>query len=114
MIREGCLENPKVDAVLGLHIGQIFPEVGTGQIGVGYGSVLAASSIFTVTVKGQQTHGSTPHTGVDPIPAAAEMILALQKIISRELNPTSPAVKSTKIKDMATIALKCTKSKKDY
>ncbi len=92
MIREGCLKDPKVEAVLGLHIGRIFPEVGTGQIGVGYGTVLAASSIFAVTVKGEQTHGSTPHTGVDPIPAAAEMILALQKIISRELNPTSPAV----------------------
>lgn len=92
MIREGCLDNPKVDAIMGLHIGQIFPEVGTGQIGVGYGPVLAASSAFEVAVKGRHTHVSMPHKGVDPIPAAAEMILALQKIISRELNPTSPAV----------------------
>ena len=92
MIREGCLDNPKVNAIMGMHIGQIFPEVGTGQIGVGYGTVLAASSALEVTVKGRQTHGSMPHKGVDPITAAAEMILALQKIISREINPTSSAV----------------------
>ena len=92
MIREGCLDDPKVDAIIGLHIGQIFPEVGTGQIGVGCGPVLAASSAFYISVKGKNTHGSTPHLGVDPIPAAAEMILALQRITSREMNPSSPAV----------------------
>ncbi len=92
MIADGCLENPPVDAVAGLHVGQIFPEVKTGQIGICEGPILAAATAFTVTVNGKSTHGALPHLGVDAITVAAEIILALQKIISREMNPLDPAV----------------------
>lgn len=91
MIREGCLENPQVKALLGLHIGHLFPEVGPGQIGVRTGTVMAASSVFSVTVKGKSAHVATPHTGVDALTAAAEMVLSLRKIIGLELEPATPA-----------------------
>jgi len=92
MIADGCLENPAVNAVFGLHVGQIFPEVGTGQIGICEGSILAAADKFEVTVKGKSTHGALPHLGVDAITIAAEIILALQKIVSREIDPLNSAV----------------------
>lgn len=92
MIADGCLDNPAVDAAVGLHVGQIFPEVGTGQIGVCDGPILAASSPFTITVQGKSAHGAMPHQGVDAITVSAEIILALQKIISREINPLDQAV----------------------
>ena len=92
MIADGCMEDPLVDAVTGLHVGQIFPDVKTGQIGICEGPILAAATAFTVTVKGKGTHGALPHLGVDAITVAAEIILALQKIISREMDPLNPAV----------------------
>ncbi len=92
MIAGGCLENPSVDTVYGLHVGQIFPAVGTGQIGICAGPILAASTAFKVTVKGKSTHGALPHLGVDAIIVAAEIILALQKIVSREIDPLDSAV----------------------
>jgi len=92
MIADGCLENPRVDAAVGLHIGQIFPEVGNGQIGICEGPILAAATKFAVNVLGKSTHGALPHLGVDAITTASEIILALQKIVSREVDPLSPAV----------------------
>jgi len=92
MIKAGCLENPKVDMAFGLHVGQIFPEVAAGQIGICEGPILAAATAFKMKVKGKSTHGALPHLGVDPITTASEIIIALQKIISRELDPLSPAV----------------------
>ncbi|MGM0652952.1 MAG: M20 metallopeptidase family protein [Bacillota bacterium] len=92
MVADGCLEDPHVDAVVGLHVGQIFPEVGTGQIGICKGPILAASTAFEVEVKGKSTHGALPHLGVDAITICAEMITALQKIVSREIDPLGAAV----------------------
>jgi len=92
MIADGCLENPAVDAVFGLHVGQIFPEVGTGEVGICEGPILAASTAFEVTVKGASTHGALPHLGVDAITVSAEIISALQKIVSREIDPLNSAV----------------------
>jgi len=92
MIEDGCLENPPVDAIAGLHVGQIFPELEPGQIGVCEGPILAAATRFEVTVKGESTHGALPHLGVDAITVASEIILSLQKIISREMDPLRPAV----------------------
>lgn len=92
MIADGCLENPSVDAAVGLHVGQIFPEVGNGQVGICEGPILAAATAFTVTVKGKSTHGALPHLGVDAIVVAAEMITALQKIVSRETDPLKTTV----------------------
>jgi amidohydrolase len=92
MIADGCLDNPAVDAVYGLHVGQIFPEVKAGQVGIREGAILAAATAFSVEVKGKSTHGALPHLGVDSIAIAAEIITSLQKIISREMDPLSTAV----------------------
>ena len=92
MIADGCLEDPHVDAVVGLHVGQIFPEVGTGQIGICEGPILAAATAFDVEIKGKSTHGALPHLGVDAITVSAEIISSLQKIVSREIDPLGAAV----------------------
>jgi amidohydrolase len=92
MIADGCLDSPPVDSAVGLHVGQIFPEVKTGQVGICEGPILATATAFTVEVRGKSTHGALPHLGVDAITIAAEMILSLQKIVSREMDPLTPVV----------------------
>jgi amidohydrolase len=95
MIEEGCLENPKVDYIIGLHIGTMFKEVGNGQIGVKKGGLMASVDSFTIKVSGKGGHGALPHLCIDPILIAAEMITSLQKIVSREINPVHSAVITT-------------------
>lgn len=92
MIREGALEDPKVDAVIGLHAGQIHPLVKPGNIGVSYVKTMAAMDRIFLKVKGQGVHAAYPHNGVDPIVIAAEIISSLQRIISREISPTDNAL----------------------
>lgn len=89
MIKEGALENPKVDAVFGLHV---FPfEVGTMHYRPG--ALMASSDRFEVIVHGRQTHGALPWNGVDPNVVAAQIILGLQTITSRQVDLIeSPAV----------------------
>ncbi len=88
MIEEGVLENPKVDAIFGLHINS-----GTeiGNIKYKEGGIMAAVERFTVIVKGKQTHGSQPWSGVDPIYISSKIIDGFQSIISREANLTDEA-----------------------
>ena len=81
MIKEGVLENPKVDAIFGLHIRSNY-EVGT--IYYKKGGVMASVERFVINVKGKQTHGGRPWQGVDPILISAKIIDGLQTIISRE------------------------------
>ncbi len=81
MIKEGVLENPKVDAIFGLHINSGTP---VGTIKYKSEGIMAAVERFVVTVKGKQTHGSAPWTGVDPILISAKIIDGFQTIISRE------------------------------
>jgi amidohydrolase len=88
MVREGVLKNPKVDVIFGLHVWSL-KEVGT--IGYRPESMMAASDGLRITVKGKQTHGSTPWTGVDPITVSAQIILGLQTIISRQTELTEDA-----------------------
>ena len=88
MIKEGVLEDPKVDVIFGLHI-WAFTE--TGTIAYRPGSAMAASDSFRITVKGKQTHGSTPWTGVDPITVSAQIIMGLQTIVSRQTELTEDA-----------------------
>jgi amidohydrolase len=83
MIKEGVLENPKVDAIFGLHIDSATP---VGQISYKPGGTMAAVERFVVDIKGKQTHGSQPWGGVDPIYIAAKIIDGYQSIISRESN----------------------------
>ncbi|WP_242204475.1 amidohydrolase [Aestuariivivens insulae] len=83
MIKEGVLENPKVDAIFGLHIRSNIP---VGQIKYKPEGFMASVERFVVNVKGKQTHGSAPWNGVDPIYISAKIIDGFQSIISRESN----------------------------
>lgn len=91
MIEGGVLENPRVDAALMLHVmtGQAIP---TGTVMIPAPGVSApAAGTFSVQVQGRGAHGAMPHTGVDPISAAAHMVLSLQEINARELAPSDNA-----------------------
>lgn len=89
MIREGVMENPKVDAVFGLHCG---PEIKAGKIGVSYGKSYAASDKFDVIIHGRSSHGAAPHNGIDAIFIGSQVVSALQGVISRNIDPVDSAV----------------------
>ncbi|AOR24216.1 M20 metallopeptidase family protein [Clostridium taeniosporum] len=89
MIKDGVLEEPKVDYVLGLHVDE---NVSIGNIEIKKGVVNAASNPFKIKITGQGGHGAAPHTTVDPIVIASHMVVALQSIVSREISPVNPAV----------------------
>ena len=90
MIKEGVLEDPKVDVMFGLHIAA---ETEVGKITYRSGGFMAASDWFTIKVKGKQTHGSQPWSGIDPVTITAQIINGLQTIVSRQLDITKyPAV----------------------
>ncbi|WP_375235318.1 amidohydrolase [Winogradskyella sp.] len=88
MIKQGVLENPKVDAIFGLHINSQTP---VGVIKYKTGGIMASVERFVVSVKGKQTHGSQPWSGVDPILISAKIIDGFQTIISREARLTDEA-----------------------
>lgn len=89
MIKEGVLENPHVDAIIGLHVDE---SMEYGDIKIKYGVVNAASNPFTINIKGKGGHGAQPHTTVDPIVIASQVVLSLQTIVSREISPVNPAL----------------------
>lgn len=89
MIQEGALQNPEVGAVFGLHMDE---SINTGYIGVKYGKMYAASNPFKLIIKGSSSHGAYPHKGVDAIAISAQIVTALQTIVSREVNPVDSAV----------------------
>jgi amidohydrolase len=88
MIKEGVLDNPKVDVMFGLHIGA---QVDAGKITYRSGGTMAASDWFTIKVKGKQTHGSQPWAGIDPVVVSAQIINGLQTIVSRQTELTKNA-----------------------
>ena len=88
MVQEGVLENPKVDAIFGLHINS---GTHVGEINYKPGGTMAASQRFVIKIKGQQAHGSTPWQSKDPIVTAAQIIDGLQTIISRNAELTKEA-----------------------
>jgi amidohydrolase len=88
MVKEGVMQNPKVDAIFGLHINSQTP---VGTIRYKSGGTMAAAQSFTIKVKGKQSHGSQPWSGVDPILISAKIIDGLQTIISRETELTNEA-----------------------
>jgi amidohydrolase len=94
MIETGALENPKVDEIIGIHTGNIWPGLKPGQIGWRAGPFMAATSRPIITFEGKGGHGATPHLTVDPIVMAAEAIVQLQTLVSREISPFEPAVVS--------------------
>jgi len=83
MVKEGALDNPKVDAVFGLHVTSRYP---VGQIAYRSGSMMAAVDSFKIVVHGKQTHGAYPWLGVDPIVVASQIVLGLQTIPSRQVD----------------------------
>jgi amidohydrolase len=92
MVADGVMQNPKVDAVFGLHV---FANVPTGTITYRSGPFMAAADQFEILVTGKQTHGSAPWRGVDPIVVGAQIVTALQTIVSRSVDITQlPAIVS--------------------
>ena len=89
MIAAGVMESPKVDAVFGLHVG----PGPLGSVSASVGGITAAADTWKVIVHGRQTHGAFPSAGVDPIVIGAQIVLAYQTIISRQVDlSTAPAV----------------------
>jgi amidohydrolase len=90
MIKEGVMENPKVDAIFGLHIGS---DIEVGKIEYKSGAFMASSDWFVIKVNGKGSHGSQPWKGIDPIAVSAQIINGLQTIVSRQSELTkAPAV----------------------
>ncbi|MBX2921203.1 MAG: amidohydrolase [Chitinophagaceae bacterium] len=89
MIKEGVMDNPKVEAIFGLHINAQTP---VGEIKYKPGAEMAASDWFTIKVRGKQSHGSQPWSGVDPVVIAAQIIQGLQTIVSRQQDLTKAPV----------------------
>jgi amidohydrolase len=88
MVKEGVLENPKVDAIFGLHI---WSQISAGQVHVRPQGIMAAVDEFRIDIEGIQTHGSTPWTGTDPIVTASQIVNSLQTIVSRNMPLTKAA-----------------------
>jgi amidohydrolase len=88
MVREGVLDNPKVDVIFGLHI---WAQTEVGQITYKPGGMMAGSTSFKIDVKGRQAHGASPWASVDPIVTSAQIINNLQTVVSRNLNVTENA-----------------------
>ena len=91
MIREGVLKNPDVDALFGMHV---WPALETGIIATRPGALMGASDRLFLTISGRGAHGSEPENGVDAIAIAAQVICALQTIVSRKVSPLDSAVVS--------------------
>jgi amidohydrolase len=92
MVKEGVMQNPKVDAVFGLHV---WGNIETGRLSYRSGPFMAASDAFEIIIKGRQTHGSMPWRGIDPIVVGAQIVNSLQTIVSRNVNITElPAIVS--------------------
>jgi amidohydrolase len=90
MIKDGLFERfPKPDFGVALHVDSTLP---TGTVAVSGGYTLANSDAVDVTIRGRGGHGAAPHTTVDPIVTAAQFIVSLQTVVSREVKPTDPAV----------------------
>lgn len=91
MIEDGLFDKFPVDCVFGMHN---FPDIPLGHFAVKAGAMMASFDCFEITLTGQATHAAMPHLGNDAIVASAQLINALQTIVSRTLNPADPAVVS--------------------
>ena len=89
MIEAGVMENPHVDYAIGCHIWPTIPE---GTIGIRAGALLAAMFRFDITITGKGGHGAMPHLCVDALETGCQVVNALQRIVSRKMNPLSPSV----------------------
>jgi len=89
MIKDGALENPKVEAIFGIHM---WPTLETGVMGIKEGVMSAASDRLNMSVRGKSTHAATPEFGIDAIVITSQVISALQTVISRNVSPLDSAV----------------------
>ncbi|QJA07825.1 amidohydrolase [Romboutsia sp. CE17] len=89
LIKENCLENPKVDYIFGLHVQSYLK---TSFIECRYNTINASANSIKIKVKGKKSHGAYPEKGVDALVASAQIITSLQSIISRDLSPSNLAV----------------------
>lgn len=87
----GALENPKVDAFVGVHV---FPEMPVGKISLKSGVIQSAAGNFKITIKGKGGHGSAPYQTIDPVLIGCRVVEALQSVISREVDSFTPSVLS--------------------
>jgi amidohydrolase len=95
MVKEGVLDDPKVDAIFGLHAFSGHGLRTAGSLMVRPGGIMAASDRLAITIRGRQTHGGQPWAGVDPVVVAAQVIMGLQTIVSRQMNLTVAPVVAT-------------------
>jgi hippurate hydrolase len=91
MIKDGLFEQFPMEAVFGMHN---WPGMQVGQFAVSPGPAMASSSEFRITIRGKGGHAALPHTGIDPIPVACEMVQAFQTILTRNKKPTDAGVVS--------------------
>lgn len=91
MIKDGVLENPKVEEIFGQHV---LPQLETGKVAFRTGIAMASCDEIYITVKGKGGHGAVPHLAVDPILIASHLVIALQQVVSRNANPILPSVLS--------------------
>ncbi len=89
MVKEGVMDNPKIDAIFGIHVNS---QTEIGKIKYKSGAVMASSDWFQINVKGRQTHGAYPWLGTDPIAVAAQIYTGLQLIVSRQSELTKAPV----------------------
>ncbi|HUP29964.1 MAG TPA: amidohydrolase [Usitatibacter sp.] len=85
MIAEGCMEEPRVEAIFGLHVTS---NHHTGKLGYRFGPLMASSDELRIFVRGNQTHGAMPWLGVDPIVVGSQIVMGLQTIVSRRVDLT--------------------------
>lgn len=91
MIKEGVLENPKPQSIVGQHV---MPLIETGKVGFRSGIYMASTDELYVTVHGKGGHGAQPHQNIDPVLITSHIIIALQQIVSRNADPRLPSVLS--------------------
>ncbi len=91
MIKEGVLQDPKPEAILGQHV---MPFIEVGKVGFRAGQYMASTDELYMTIKGKGGHGAHPHQNIDPIAITAQIITALQQVVSRYADPRIPSVLS--------------------
>ncbi len=89
MIKQGVLNNPPVRAVIGLHV---WPDEETGRVLFSPGNIFAGSDTFEIIIKGKSSHGARPHQGIDAVYIASQVVVSIQSIINRTIDPVNPAV----------------------
>lgn len=92
MIKEKALENPKVDCIIGHHVGGLFPSVPHGSIGFKNGNLMASMDKFVIQIEGSGGHGSMPEDTIDPIVCLIDIVQAINRIKSREISSSEKCV----------------------